>query len=84
MRVSGPAIFILVWGLGAIGAGLFFAIKPETIVRLDEGQTWRRHQPRPENRNLRIWWNRIGGIVFVGLGITFVVLVAIGVMPPAE
>ncbi|WP_375386718.1 hypothetical protein [uncultured Microbacterium sp.] len=80
--MSGPAIFILLWGLLAVGAGLFVAAKPEALVRLSESQTWRRRQPPPHTRAFRIWWNRIGGIVFVVVGITFIVLVVSGVLPP--
>lgn len=50
-------------------------------VRIAESQR-RRRQPPPHTRPFRIWWNRIGGLVFVGIGITLIVLVVLGIMPP--
>lgn len=83
LYVSGAAIFILVWGVLAIVLGTLFTWHPEGIENVAE--RWGLRNMRTQRtRRFQVYLNRFGGVLFVLLGITFIVLVTVGVLPPQE
>lgn len=81
--MSGGAIFILVWSVIAIVMGTLFTWHPEGIENIAE--RWGLRSMRSQRtRRFQLQLNRFGGGLFVLLGIAFIVLVTVGVLPPRE
>lgn len=79
--MSGAAIFILVWSVLAIVLGTLFTWHPEGIENVAE--RWGLRSMRTQRaRRFQVHLNRFGGVLFVILGIMFIVLVAVGALPP--
>ncbi|WP_102193038.1 hypothetical protein [Microbacterium aurantiacum] len=81
--MSGPALFILVWSVLAILMGLLFAFRPDAIEAFAERRGQRRMMTQ-RMRRFQVHLNRVGGVLFVAVGLLLIVLVALGVMPPKE
>ena len=79
--MSGAAAFILLWSLGAIGLGAFFAARPAALERL-AARTGQRFGYTQRTRRLQVHLNRFGGVLMVVVGVVLAVLVMIGVILP--
>jgi len=80
--MSGGAWFIISWGAAAMALGYVFAFKPDVVERLGERLGQRRNTLTPLRTRLII--NRIAGAAMMIVGPTVIVLVLLGVLPPAE
>lgn len=78
--------FLCVWGVAAVGLGALFALRPAAVADRyirEMGRTAlsRRLQQRLAPRWAVLIWYRVGGIVFMALGILLPVLGFTGVIP---
>lgn len=81
--MTGPAIFILLWGVAAIGMGAFFVLLPSAMERTAT-RLGQRVGYTERTRRLQVHLNRIGGVMFVISGTVVIVLVLTGVLTPAD
>ncbi|SDZ53302.1 hypothetical protein SAMN05216554_4480 [Herbiconiux ginsengi] len=83
--MTGTQVFVVLWGVGAVLLGSLFAFRPDLVIRM---YTWnlgnyplgkrlrRRMAPRPWMAT----FYRVGGIIFMCLGVAVGTLAAVGII----
>ncbi|MFB2597714.1 hypothetical protein ACEXQE_07975 [Herbiconiux sp. P17] len=83
--MTGPQLFIVLWGLGALALGSLFAFRPDIVIRayrwnLTNYPLGKGLRARMAPRKWMATFYRIGGVVFMVLGVTVGILGLIGVI----
>lgn len=78
-------LFVTAWGVGAVLLGGFFTFRPEAvadqyIAQMARFRTTNRLRERLAPRGAILIWYRVGGILFMALGVMVPVLAYIGVL----
>jgi hypothetical protein len=86
LNANAGYVFITAWGLGALVLGWFFTFRPEGIAdqyisQMARFRTTNRLRERLAPRGAILVWYRIGGVVFMMLGVVLPVLAYSGVLP---
>ncbi|TXK19050.1 hypothetical protein [Homoserinibacter sp. GY 40078] len=84
--MSGGQVFLLCWGVFALGLGSFFAFRPHIPAaryetRVDRFARIRPLRERVAPRKFTVMLFRIGGVVFMIAGLGVFVLALVGVIP---
>lgn len=79
-------VFFAVWGVAALSLGALFAFKPEVpadmyIAQAARSRVLNRLRERLAPRAAILVWYRIGGVLFMILGVVLPVLALTGVLP---
>lgn len=82
-------VFLVVWSLGALSLGALFAFKPEVladayIAQMARSRVSNRLRERLAPRAAILIWYRIGGWLFMILGVVMPVLMFTGVLPVGD
>lgn len=78
-------VFILIWGIAALGMGVLFTFRPEIpadvyIAQASHTRFTKRLRERLAPRGRILVWYRIGGVLFMVLGVMMPILVFTGVL----
>ncbi|MCT2085894.1 hypothetical protein M3D75_07185 [Microbacterium enclense] len=81
-----PLVFLCVWGIGALALGAVFTFRPRGladryIASMARTDLSPKLQQRLAPRSAVVLWYRVGGIIFMLLGIVIPVLALTGVIP---
>lgn len=82
-----PWPFLLIWSAGAVCLGALFLFRPDVPQQrytdlLGRSRAMNRMRGRLISRRATIILYRVGGAVFIALGIALPLLFAFGILPP--
>ena len=78
-------LFALIWGVGAIGMGLFFFLRPEVVearyrAMTDRNSIMRQLRERHAPTEWTIRFYRVGGVVFAVIGLMVFIAASVGAL----
>jgi hypothetical protein len=85
--MTGPQVFLVVWGAGMVALGSVFALRPDVVIRAYRRNlrryplgNWLRAKMEPPSYTPVLY--RVSRVLLMLLGVVMPILILTGVIPP--